>query len=91
MSLTKNKGREMTDIIERILKRRKEEQQIKCPYCETIQSNDDNQYPITFWGDEGVMEWECSECEKKFWVKEYVERSYTVGKHLDKLGYIADF
>jgi DNA-directed RNA polymerase subunit RPC12/RpoP len=80
----------MSDIVDRILKRREEEQQIKCPYCETIQPNDDYQYPVTYWGDEGAIDYECSECEKKFWVEEYVERSYTVGKYLDKLGCVTD-
>jgi len=78
----------MSDIIERILERRKEEQQIKCPYCETIQPNDDYQYPVTYHGDDGPIEWECAECEKKFYVEEYVERSYSVGKYLDKIGFV---
>jgi hypothetical protein len=37
--------------IEEILKRRKEEQEIKCPHCGAIQPNDNYQYPVTYWND----------------------------------------
>lgn len=80
----------MTTLIDQILKQRKEEEEIKCPYCATIQPNDDCQYPVTYWGDGGSVEIECVECKKKFWVSEYVERTYTVGKALDRNGYIIE-
>jgi DNA-directed RNA polymerase subunit RPC12/RpoP len=80
----------MSDIIERIIKRREEEQQIRCPYCSTIQPKDDNQYPVTYWGEDDVVEYECSECEKKFLVDEIVERSYMVGRYYDKWGQVTD-
>ena len=82
----------MSDLIDRILKTHKADQQIKCPYCEKIQSNDDYQYPITYWGDDGVVEWECDndDCGKKFFVDELVDRTYLVGKKLDSTGYVIE-
>lgn len=80
----------MSDLIERILQQRKEAEQIKCPHCGTIQSNDDYSYPVSYWGEEGPAEIECVECEKKFWVKELVERTYSVGKAIDKYNQIIE-
>lgn len=80
----------MNDYIERILQVYRDGMQIKCPHCGTIQPNDDYQYPVSYWGEDGPIEWTCTECEKKFWVEEYVSRSYTVGKTLDTSGYIVE-
>jgi len=80
----------MIDFIESLLKRRKEEGEIRCPYCGAIQPNDDYQYPITYWGDDGVVEWKCVECEKQFFVEERVERTYIVGRTIDCNGYIEE-
>ena len=77
-------------LIDRIFEQRKEAEEIKCPHCHTIQPNDDWQYPVTYWGDDENVEMECVECEKKFWVDEYVERTYTVGKAIDRNGYIIE-
>jgi C4-type Zn-finger protein len=76
--------------VEQILKQREEAQEIKCPHCGTIQPNDDYQYPVTYFGDDVAFEMACVECEKKFWVDEYVERTYTVGKTIDRNGYIIE-
>jgi DNA-directed RNA polymerase subunit RPC12/RpoP len=76
--------------IDRMLEQRKEAEEIKCPYCEAIQPNEDCQYPTTYWGDDGAVELECVECEKKFWVEELVERTYNVGKALDCNGCIVE-
>jgi DNA-directed RNA polymerase subunit RPC12/RpoP len=70
--------------IDCILEQKKESEQVKCPHCGAIQPNDDFQYPVSYWGEEGPVEIECVECEKKFWVEESVERTYIVGKAIDK-------
>ena len=80
----------MEFLIEEMLKKRQEEQEIKCPHCDTIQPNDDYQYPVSYYGEEGTVEMECPECEKKFWVKECVRRIYIVGKAIDYNGFIIE-
>ena len=62
------------------------EREIRCPHCDTLQENDDGQYPVTYWGDDSYTEMVCQECEEKFWVKENVTRTYDVAKTYDELG-----
>lgn len=66
-------------------KRYKEEREIRCPFCNTLQENDDNQYPVTYWGEPEVSEMDCQDCEKKFFVKENVSRTYEVAKEEKEL------
>lgn len=82
----------MSGIIERMLKAHEAEQQIKCHHCGKIQSNDDYQYPVTYWGGGDAIEWECDDelCEKKFFVDEMVDRTYLIGKKLDSTGYVVE-
>jgi DNA-directed RNA polymerase subunit RPC12/RpoP len=73
-----------------MIEQRKEAEQIKCPHCGAIQPNDDCQYPVTYWGEDEPVEKECEECEEKYFVKERVERTYSVGKTIDRNGYIIE-
>lgn len=77
-----------TDIEEK-MKRMEEqyekERQIICPYCDTIQSNDDLDYPVTYHGEPSISEFYCQECEKTFFVREFVSRTYESAKTNDEL------
>lgn len=75
------------DCITKRIDSKKEKEKITCPYCGTLQQNDDNQYPVTYWGEDSAEEYECSDCGKKFWVREWVDRYYEVGTKLDESGY----
>jgi len=66
-------------------KRYEEEREIKCPYCGCVQENDDCQFPVTYHGEPSITEFECQECEKTFFVKEHVSRTYDVGATEDEL------
>ena len=73
---------------EKLRQQIQEEREIKCPFCFEIQLNDDNQYPVSYWGSEdGAEEWECIYCEKKFFIKEEVERTYEVKKTIKDFDY----
>jgi hypothetical protein len=76
--------------LDRLLELRKEAEEIKCPFCGAIQPSDDCQYPVTYWGEDGPVEKECGECEERFFVEEMVERTYTVGKTIDRNGCIVE-
>lgn len=73
--------------IEEAEKRYKEEREIKCPHCGTVQENDDMQYPVTYWGEPEISEFECQngDCEKIFFVEESVSRTYKTGKTKEDL------
>ena len=75
----------MLPEIKKLLTDAEEKRQIKCPYCLELQANDDNQYPVTYWGDDGHHKMECDKCESTFWVKEDVERTYRVAKTEEEL------
>ncbi len=69
----------MNEFEERIMKLIEEKQKkesIICPHCHAIQDNDDNQYPVTYWGEDGEQDYECNDCEKTFLVTENVSRVY---------------
>lgn len=67
------------ESFENIEKRIKEEGEIKCPHCGYLQSDDDGAYPVSYHGTEGDPEkWVCSSCDKIFYVRENVRRSYDV-------------
>jgi len=54
-------------------------QELHCPYCDyMIIGTESLAYVVTYWGypDEPVKEIECMKCEKKFYVKELVLRTY---------------
>lgn len=72
--------------LQRIMDRREEEQLIRCPFCKEVQSNDDCAYPVSYWGmEDGPQRWECQQCEKDFFVKELVERTYEEAKTEEEL------
>jgi DNA-directed RNA polymerase subunit RPC12/RpoP len=77
---------ECFECIEKRIEANKQREKIVCPYCGHLQDNDDYQYPVTCWGDDPAEEYECDDCEKKFFVKEYVDRYYEVGKEMDECG-----
>ena len=75
------------DCITKSMERKKAREKIICPFCGHEKSNDDYQYPVTYWAEDGSQEMECNECGKTFWIREHVERYYDVGKRLDDMGY----
>lgn len=58
------------------------DENIFCPHCGEIQSNDDGQYPVTYWGhsSEEDTDKECDSCGEKFFIKESVTRTYETRK-----------
>lgn len=62
--------------IDRIIKQWKEDQEIRCPHCGEWYPN--VEYPVTYWGEDDPVELTCYKCEKSFFVKETVSRTYTV-------------
>jgi len=68
--------------IEKMRKQFEEERQIRCPFCQSLQTTDDGNYPMTYHGswDSGVTEMDCYDCEKTFWIFEQVSRTYKVGR-----------
>ena len=78
---------ECFECITKSIESKRNKQNINCPYCGCLQSNDDYQYPVTYWAEDGSQEMECDSCQQKFWIREHVDRWYEVGKKLDELGY----
>lgn len=67
------------ETLKQIEERLRKEEEIRCPHCEELQPNDDMQYPISYHSSEdGPEEWTCVFCDKIFFVKENVRRSYEV-------------
>lgn len=60
------------------MKEWQEAQEIRCPYCNHLQSNDDGQYPISYHGEDGYEGFECDECAESFFVEENVERTFRI-------------
>lgn len=56
------------------------ETDIICPYCEKLIEDEDYIYPITYCGEDGSVDFDCSHCEETFLVEENVERYYIVKK-----------
>jgi C4-type Zn-finger protein len=72
-----------SDEYKAFAKKYKEEREIRCPHCGALQTNDDLQYPVTYWGEPGITKMECQECDKPFFVEENVRRTYEVSKTED--------
>ena len=67
--------------MEALEKAREERESIRCPWCGVRQDNDDQQYPVSYWGsEEGPEKMSCESCEKDFLVKEIVSREYEVSR-----------
>ena len=69
-----------TPEIKTMLEAMQREEEIRCPFCDHLQSNDDQKYPVTYWAETGPQEMECDFCSKLFFVEEHVRRTYTIGK-----------
>jgi len=60
---------------------RKAGSDIICPYCKKLVANDEDNYPVSYWGSEdGFEDLDCPYCENTFEVEENVERYYLVRK-----------
>ena len=67
--------------MQKLMAEKEERESIRCPWCGAKKENDDQQYPVSYWGSEdGPASMECGSCEKEFFVKEVVSREYVVGK-----------
>ena len=69
--------------IERIKKgieERRKREDIICPYCQDIQDNETRCKYTSYWGEDGEQECQCECCNKKFIVKEEVERQFICSK-----------
>lgn len=53
---------------------------IICPYCDCQQDNDTTYGHVSYWGEEPSFDCQCQRCEKKFIVKEEVEREFICTK-----------
>lgn len=64
-------------------------QDIICPHCETKQNIESESLDglVTYWGEEGPVEWECGACDKKFFIKEQVCRNFEVAKTEEDLDF----
>ena len=73
---------ELRERMDRWLVEKEKREHISCPHCGTRQQNDDNQYPVSYWGEDPPETFTCQNenCEKEFFVKERVDREYSVGK-----------
>lgn len=68
--------------IEAEVKKLKEEESIKCPHCGFVLTDSDlENYSelVTYWGED-AQEVECSNCDKTYFVREWVRRTYKVGE-----------
>ena len=73
-------------VLERIKKRVHEEQErrdIICPYCNHKQDNETRGNYVSYWGEDEEKECDCESCNKKFKVKEEVERQFFCKKMED--------
>lgn len=75
----------MNDWIEKRLEQMRKEERIWCPYCNAEQQNDDGQYPVTYWGEDSMAEFECDECNKTIFAREIVRRTYESAKTMEGL------
>lgn len=59
---------------------------IWCPYCHTEYPLEEaSEELVTYWGGDDIVEVECGECEKSFFVEELVRRTYTSGKTVEEV------
>jgi DNA-directed RNA polymerase subunit RPC12/RpoP len=66
---------------ERRLERIREARKIRCPYCkQEIDYTSEDVGLVTYWGEDGPVEISCEHCDEDFFVREHVERTFTVGK-----------
>ena len=54
----------------------KKSHQIKCPYCDYV-FEDEEVYPfVSMWGEDSEAETECINCDRTFYIKEDVDRTW---------------
>jgi hypothetical protein len=56
---------------------------VVCPHCgqfNRFEFCDGDGRLVTYWGDGGPHEYECQDCERVFFVREYVIRNFEAGK-----------
>jgi DNA-directed RNA polymerase subunit RPC12/RpoP len=60
----------------------REARKIRCPYCkQEIDYTSEDIGLVTYWGGEdGPVEIWCEHCDRDFFVREHVERTFTVGR-----------
>jgi len=68
---------------QKILNRLGEEQRNKqrsdgiiCPYCKTEQDTETLYQHVSYWGEDSEEKITCEHCQKKFYVKEIVDREF---------------
>lgn len=59
-------------------KKYKEEHQIKCPHCGYVLEGEDTYPFISLYGEDSEGEAECSSCDRVFFVREHVDRTWDV-------------
>ena len=64
--------------IEEFMAQWKKDHEIRCPRCGELQPNDEGQWPVTYWAEDGATEMECCQCDERFWVEEHVDRTWKV-------------
>lgn len=75
------------ETYERMRARIEREQNIYCPWCGELASNDDGQWPCTYHGyydNREIHEMECGSCEEIFFIKEIVNREYEEAKNKEE-------
>lgn len=55
---------------------------IECPHCNEKQNIEMESLDglVTYHAEDGAVEWECYDCEKKFFIQEHVSRWWEVAK-----------
>lgn len=62
--------------MEKLKEEIEQRESIFCPHCSAKQDNDDCQYPVTYWGEDGSQDYDCDDCGETFLVTEIVTREY---------------
>jgi redox-regulated HSP33 family molecular chaperone len=72
--------------VEAWLERRREAQKVRCPHCgEEYDFTSEDVGLVTYWGGEdGPVELDCESCDRTFFAREHVERTFTVGKTMEE-------
>ena len=75
----------MSDILDRIMEQQRQAETITCPHCNKVYETDfcdGDGHLISFWGEDEPGEVYClnEDCERSFFVREWVTRTFTSGK-----------
>jgi ssDNA-binding Zn-finger/Zn-ribbon topoisomerase 1 len=58
-----------------------------CPYCGAeidTSDSDFTQHNVTYWAEDDPVENDCPKCNRTFYAKEHIERTWTSGKTKDE-------